>query len=117
MKFISVIIFVLFISCSPSFYQKTLTEYKLKNGNLIKLIYYKDVPFGATASYPIMVKYIKNGQTFIVDQLDMDYRDKVDITELNDTLINCRFNSTFFEERYKDFIVNLNKRIETKDNW
>lgn len=117
MKYLVCIIIFLWLSSCFGGTDTTIAKFKLKDGSIIRLTYLKDVPLGATTPNCIFVNHdLKGKRNLTIDQLRMgvDHDDKIDLYQLNDSVIMFRFSGTKWNGWHREFTINLNRRFE---NW
>jgi hypothetical protein len=63
-------------------------------------------------------KVLKNGDSYFIGKIKAVFAgDKVTISQLSNTIIKIRFtDTTIWKGQFRDFTINLNKRIELNDD-
>ena len=117
MKYSILIILVLALSSCWN-RETTISQFNLSNGDVIKLIVYKDRPLGATFKSSLYVKRIfKDGNSVLMGQIQGFTRGyRPNFMQMNDSLLKIRLTDTLiFKGEFVDFIANLNRHIEPNE--
>lgn len=116
-KFVLLLVFFILYGCNEK--KITMIHYQLKNGDGIELEYSIGSALGATTPDVTWIKKIKkNGDGYLVGKIKAVFdHDRINIFQINDTIIKIRFtDTTMWKGQFRDYIVNINKRIELNDN-